>query len=202
VLGSGQYHVVAAQDGYLLLKRGPGTSPRAAAGDPYGLPDSFYSFTRPTTAPSHPLDVRFGPSLQLIGYDLSPAGNANLNIAAMHIVTYWRVTAPVALGTFPQLVLFPPGAQPTIVSDLPATQWLSPSRWQVGQTVVVASRALLPATGAGSLGIGARVITSGPSPDSPAVPLPASIAPGSGQAGLSIDTTMGAAVFAAEQVIP
>src|SRR6266702_3420690 len=84
----GNYGVVAAQDGYLLLKRGlpsPGISPLSPVqqGDDVlpQLPDDFCSFIRVTPQQvTHPLKVDFssstgsstGADLSLVGYSVAP----------------------------------------------------------------------------------------------------------------------------------
>ena len=73
VLLSGNYGVVAAQDGYLLLKRGlpsPGISPFSPAqqgdDDYHNLPDEFCSFRRVSPQQvTHPLKVDFSSNRQL-----------------------------------------------------------------------------------------------------------------------------------------
>lgn len=199
VLASGAYHVAAARDGYLLLAHGAGASP--APGDPYGLPASFYSFTQTTSPPPHPLAVRFGTSLELVGYNVRPAGDINFNIGSLRVTTYWRVTGSVPPGLRPQLVFVSPDGRVTYDDDLPAAQWLATDRWPAGQTIVVASRPIAPITGAGLLRFGVRVVqTSGES----SVPLSSVIesSPVPGQASPQFDPATGAVIFAGERVIP
>ena len=64
LLRSGEYAVLAAQDGYLLLHKDP------KAGWIGELPDAFFTFTQgQASAIPHPLSVRFGDALELVGYD-------------------------------------------------------------------------------------------------------------------------------------
>jgi uncharacterized membrane protein len=202
LLTSEDYHVVRAQNGYILLARGFGNGP-TAYGDPYGLPASFYSFATTTpAAPAHPLAVQFGASLELVGYDISPVGTTNLEITPLTITTYWRVTAPVPTGVQPELEFFPPGGQPEAEDDLPAVQWLAPQRWTVGQTIAIATRPIAPVTGAGLLEFGARAqdVASGGTP--PDLSATGSVTPAAGQAYPRLDAATGAVIFAGEQVIP
>jgi uncharacterized membrane protein len=203
LLAGGAYHVVAAQDGYLLLRRGADGSIAPAPGDPYGLPASFYTFAEPAAAaPAHPLDVRFGPSVQLVGYDLSPEGIDNFNIAGLRLTTYWRMTGPLPGGVAPVLMALPPGAPAYALADLPALQWLPAARWPAGAVVAVATRAITPPTGAGTLQFGARVVvTTGLAAGTA---LPAAIAsPFDSTAPYPrIDRASETVVFAGERVIP
>lgn len=199
LLAGGAYHVAAAQDGYLLLQRGAGNGPPPAPGDPYGLPATFYSFTQAQAAPAHPLAVRFGPSLELVGYDVWPKRDINLNMMPLEVTTYWRVTGPIAAGTAPAIALLPPGGAATLVTDLPATQWLPADRWPAGATIVLRSRPLTPITGPGTLQFGAEVI-SGAS----ATPLSATVEtlPAPGQPYPRTDATGVVALLAGAQVLP
>ena len=64
LLNSGEYAVLAARDGYLLLKRG-GTGQIGGH-----LPGEFYTFARvDERAVPRPLHARFGDALELVGYD-------------------------------------------------------------------------------------------------------------------------------------
>jgi uncharacterized membrane protein len=198
--------VVWAQDGYILLEHGQAHSglsilPSGHPPDSYGLPDMFYSFAQTAQAPQYPLAVRFGTSLELVGYDLWPASNTNLNINGLSIITYWRLTGPPPAGVAPQLMLFPPGGQSAAVTDLPTLEWLPLARWQPGATMIIASRSLTPVTGAGVLQLGVRVLA--PSGAGPATPLPATIGTLSSQAAYpQVDTASGSVLYAGERVIP
>jgi uncharacterized membrane protein len=128
---SGDFQVVTARDGYLLLRRAPG------AGIPR-LPASFYSFAyAPPLAGAHPVDVRFDGGLELVGYAVNPP-RVSVTQAELTVTTYWRVQRPL---TSPQTVivtLSPPGQGGRVVIDESLTQdWLPPLDWQPGQTIMV-----------------------------------------------------------------
>jgi hypothetical protein len=143
------------------------------------------------------LDVRFGATLQLVGYDVWPSGTTNLGITGISITTYWRVNQRVPRLTFPQIVLFPAGETPQVISDLPTEEFLPLEQWVPGQTSVLATRSIIPAGGATWLGIGARVMSgSGTQTPLPPVVIPTA----SGTA--SVDSGTGAVIFAHEPVIP
>jgi uncharacterized membrane protein len=193
LLSDGQHRIVAARDGYLLLARGSAGAPITT------LPTSFYTFAHASAPPANALDVRFGSALQLVGYDVSPAGTVNLGISGLTIITYWRASGPVPVNILPQIVLFPSGGAPQVVTDLPAVQWLAPQRWSTGATYLVATRSTGSATGASSLGIGARVV-SGSGAD--ATPLPVSVSPAGSSVSPTVDATTGAAIFTTVPIIP
>ncbi|MGZ3676397.1 MAG: DUF2079 domain-containing protein, partial [Ktedonobacterales bacterium] len=136
LLDSHTYHVVAAEDGYLLLARG--TAADANPANPYGLPDSFFSFARlPAGAPvPHPVQASFGSSLQLVGYDIAPTATPRVNTYTT-ITTYWRVTAPLTGRYAPQLVLSRPNGSQVVMRDFVTATWLPVDHWQPGETLVV-----------------------------------------------------------------
>ena len=138
LLGSGQYHIVTAQDGYLLLKRGP--SHTAVSPPSYGLPASFFTFaTQPTSAAiPNSEDVRFGSSLHLVGYSVQSHTELTL-FRSFSVTTYWRVDAPVQGYAEPQLLLG--RDQQTLLDghNFATTQWVPVDQWQPGKIYVVQS---------------------------------------------------------------
>jgi len=110
VLLSGNYGVLAAQDGYLLLKRGlppPGISPFSPvqSGDVYNelpnLPPGFCSFMN--VAPqqvANPLQVSFtsatnpANSMNLAGYSVAAANPSSIVSGYLQVTTYWKVSSP------------------------------------------------------------------------------------------------------------
>lgn len=159
LLDSHTYHVVAAKDGYLLLARG--TAPDANPANPYGLPDSFFSFARLPAGGSvpHPVQANFGSSLQLVGYDIAPTSTPSVNTYTT-IRTYWRVTAPLSGHYAVQLVLNRPDDSRVVLRDFPATTWLSLDRWQPGETLVVQAPAyFLNSRNLGDIRLGVRVLS-------------------------------------------
>ncbi len=158
LLNSHDYHVVAARDGYLLLKRG--AAPDANPANPYGLPDSFFSFARLPAGGSipHPVQASFGSSLELVGYDIAPTSAPHVNTYTT-LTTYWRVTAPLTGLYAPQLVLNrPDGSQEPLV-NFPTTIWLPMDRWTPGETLVVrAPSYFLTSRNLGDIRLGVRVL--------------------------------------------
>ncbi len=85
----GDFGIVDAYDGYLLLAKDQPDLPRK-------LPDEFYDFARvsnpETFTPAYPTNIVFGNKLKLLGYDLVlGAHEANLPVA----VLYWQALAPL-----------------------------------------------------------------------------------------------------------
>ncbi len=178
LLADGEHHVVAAEDGYILIAHGAGS--KLAPSDPNGLPASFYSFTTVQQgAVPHQTDVSFGSSLALVGYDVSPAPVVYLGNAALTVTTYWRVTAPLPTGTFtPELVLTRPDGSQSVIRDFATVQWLPMTTWQPGQTYalriwpyIVTGREL------GTIQLGMRIMQTSAG-SSVSVPLPAASASG------------------------
>jgi uncharacterized membrane protein len=168
VLLSGGYGIVAAQDGYLLLKRGlpaPGVSPYS----PYGnssdvsnllpdLPASFCSFVR--VAPQqvqHPLQATFtnagtststgtgagansSASMNLVGLSAVYPRVFSLNAGSIQITTYWKVSTPTP---FPvqllALVIDKNGKNHFATNDFPAVSWCPTNAWQPGATISIVS---------------------------------------------------------------
>ncbi len=163
------YHVIAAQDGYLLLKRGAG--PQLDPSDPHGLPPSFYTFTQLQSGqaeqpPSVRTDIRYGPSLRLVGYTVSPTPILHLNYPYLQVTTYWQVTAPLTGDDHLQIVLKSPDGTENVTSDFATTEWRPMSSWRPGQTYAVASGLIFVTNAPGSMAqIGARVLSA--PPDSP-----------------------------------
>jgi len=200
LLGGSQYHVIVARDGYLLLKRGAG--PPLNPHDINGLPASFYSFTQTHETPPHPLAVRFGSSLELVGYSVSPASTLYLNAPYLTITTYWRVTATPG-NYYPQLVLTRQDGSQYIANGFPATQFLPMGLWRPGYTYVVRSEPLLMTSReVGTLRLGVGVIIA-PILDNQPRYVPASLGgnPGAGAQPPYLLDNNTIAVFAGEQVV-
>lgn len=160
VLLSGNYGVVAAQDGYLLLKRGlpaPGISPYSASqtedGEFLDLPDSFCSFSRVSPQQvQHPLQVDFTPTdssgsiVSLVGYSVSHL-DANKSV---QVTAYWKVNAanppPLRIMT----ILTDQDDKEEFSSiDFPIISWCPIPSWKPGTIVRTISNSL-------NLGIGPK----------------------------------------------
>ncbi|MBF6589687.1 MAG: DUF2079 domain-containing protein [Ktedonobacterales bacterium] len=173
LLASGQYTIVAARDGYLLLKRASRPGPALQ------LPASFYSFTEvaPREIP-HTLAIRFGASLELIGYKISPSGKVYsgevfLNTPYLTVTTYWRVTGPVAGNPWPEVLLTLPNGRRLGDAQFATIQWRPMSAWPSGKILAVRSwPQLMDGSEVGTVRVGVRVLADAPG-GGDAQPLPA-----------------------------
>lgn len=85
LLTRGQFGVLGAKYGYLLLQRGL-SQPR--------LPSEFYGFVLGDGGyPRYPMKVRFGDSLEFLGFDVVPTRTVFLHV---HLDLYFRVVEPVS----------------------------------------------------------------------------------------------------------
>ena len=147
VLMSGQFGVVAAQDGYLLLKRGlppPGISPFSPVKQGLdvvpNLPDTFCSFV--DISPKlvlHPLEVNFASNssstavISLVGYDVVVPTSYNSSSSHIQVATDWRVNT---MNIPPLQVLMmltdKNGKEQFESADFPALSWCPSSTWKPG----------------------------------------------------------------------
>ena len=126
LLRSGEYGVLDAADGYLLLRRGWPTT---------GLPDAFYDFARVETAdPHYPLRLEFGDQLRLLGFDL--LDDPRRQETAVRL--YWQPLKPPGdLRLYPFFVndqnqIVETTEQRPLLTQL----WYPPRLWQPGEIVV------------------------------------------------------------------
>lgn len=157
VLLNGQYGVVSAQDGYLLLKRGlsgPGLSPLApiAPGDGVDAsqvllnwPKEFCSniYVKPKDV-IHPLKVDFttpdGGNMRLVGYNLGVSNPFSRSRDIVNITTFWQITIPSTTSL--RLLLFlqmEQGKEYLLNADVPTMSWCPSSSWQSGKIVRIDS---------------------------------------------------------------
>jgi uncharacterized membrane protein len=160
VLASGSYGVVAAQDGYLLLKYGlpaphilstPDTTvPKGQTIDPaallFDLPASFCSNIYVSQQEvTHPLQVDFkqpdGSKLHLVGFDVGASSPFSRTNGYGTLTTYWRVDSliktPLQLLTFMQ---GSDGHEYITSTDMPNLSWCPAQTWQPGTIVRLTSR--------------------------------------------------------------
>ncbi len=154
---SGDFQVVSADDGYLLLRREPGAGM-------VQLPASFYTFAYASSlAGAQPVDVRFAGGLELVGYAVNPpslsAAQANLTVT-----TYWRVASPLVAPQTVVVTLAPPNGSAAVVIDETLTQdWLPPIDWQPGQTIMAQTWPIyLDPTQVGTYTLGVEVRAGAP----------------------------------------
>ena len=206
-------HVIAAQDGYLLLKRGPG--PKLSPEDPLGLPESFYSFTKLQGQPQHTTDIRYGPfvhgaTLRLVGYSVSPAPTLYLNNPYLTVTTCWQATAQEGSieGSFPaigqpgqndyhiELVLKSADGAELVTSDFATTEFRPMNTWGPGVTYAVTSGPIFVTSAqSGQAQIGVRVLAG--TPDDTLAP---ALTAQAGAPGASVTDQGVLGVFTTEQI--
>lgn len=155
VLLDGKYGVLAARDGYLLLKRGlpsPGVSAFSGAHLSSkvdrslvlpNLPQSFCSYVN--AAPDEigqPVQVVFSPTrnfsagMELVGYSVGAPGTMSITAGYLSVTTYWRLTKPIATPL--QIVLLMAdkgGKEHFLSSDMPAVYWCQTNTWHSGTVI-------------------------------------------------------------------
>ena len=158
VILNGNYGVVAAQDGYLLLKRGlpsPGISPFSPVqqGDDVlpELPDDFCSFVQVSPQQvTHPLKVDFSSNasssagISLVGYSVAPPKSFSVVTPSyLQVTAYWKINTPEPQPLRVQLLLFDNhGKQQFSSVDLPALSWCPTNTWKPGTILRTTSSAL------------------------------------------------------------
>jgi uncharacterized membrane protein len=131
LLEQGDFGVVAAEDGMLLLRRGEANQ---------ALPPGFYRFALPgEVAPEVARAGQFGDAIDFLGYAVKPRSGA---LPSFHL--YFRAAKALEQDYFLRLYLVEePGqlvgasehAQPTLV-------WYPTSRWQPGEIVEVVANTM------------------------------------------------------------
>jgi uncharacterized membrane protein len=162
VLRDGKYGVVAAQDGYLLLKRGL-PAPTLAAYTPI-VPNQFFdpvyndklAFTLPESLCSYvdddadditnPLQADFTSdsddgSISLLGSSVGAPATFSRDSGYMSVTTYWRVNSPVKEAK--QVLLFMQGSdgeEHFVSMDFPDVYWCQTNTWKPGTVIKLTSR--------------------------------------------------------------
>ncbi|HEX6513617.1 MAG TPA: hypothetical protein VF157_15040, partial [Chloroflexota bacterium] len=150
-LGRPDAELVSAQAGVLVVRRTSAPRDGLLTDDPAErslgsvlrthpelLPPEFYDFVS-AAAPATALGpVRFGDSLELIGYELHRWPEVGLLGDSATLVTYWRATQPLAEDLRFALAATrqPDGALAGLQEDAsPAPLWWPTSRWPTGRTM-------------------------------------------------------------------
>lgn len=148
LLLQGHYGILAADDGYLLLKRGlppPGPAPQSLADNGSdivpSLPRNFCSFTRGALSPAAtPLQVDFHSNepemgtVSLVGFQVYRPG------ASLQVTTYWKVSQ----GTIPPLridiaLLNGAGREVFSSDSFDGAFWCPSYTWEAGTIVQMQS---------------------------------------------------------------
>lgn len=135
LLASGEFGILDAADGYVLLARAVGLA-KSPGSLKNTWPDAFFDFARAgQRRPQYPLDVRFGPDVRLVGYDLVDEPRWRLT----RFRFYFQAAAALPADTTVRYrVLTPAGAtvDDSALRPMPALLWYPPGRWQPGEIVV------------------------------------------------------------------
>jgi uncharacterized membrane protein len=141
LLESGNYHIVAAEDGILRFQtttadRRPPTADNASP-TPYSLlPTPFYTFAHPDSPPGYPLTIDFGDVIRLHGYSLIFNRQEEVQVSV-------DLEPLQSLASMPELqavlYLLDAEGQPVGAStDLqPTLVWYPLAQWPVGEMVRV-----------------------------------------------------------------
>jgi uncharacterized membrane protein len=127
LLYSGQFGVLDAADGYLLLQRGLART---------SIPDDFYSFARVAAPnPQYPLTVEFGDQVRLVGFEVSDDPRRQETSVRL----YWQALKPLErpLRLYP-FFIDPEGqvVENTEQRPLLTQLWYPPKLWKPGEIVM------------------------------------------------------------------
>lgn len=153
------YGIQAAQDGYLLLKKGlpsPGVSTASAVPDTpdntfFVIPNISESFCSYVEAQpddiTHPVRVDFASpdsaaqSISLVGYDLDAPDPLSASGDSLVVTTYWKMNSPISTPLQVLAIIVDKDDQQHLVtSDFPAAVWCQSHTWQTGQIMRLSSR--------------------------------------------------------------
>ncbi len=157
ILMSGKYGVVAAQDGYLLLKRGlppPGISPNSVTQNPSllytvlpDLPQSFCTYIQvPPSQIIHQAQATVtsldgASSMKLVGYNVAAAHSFSIAAGYMQVTTDWQLQSPTMPPLALQVVILDlSGKQRPVSVDFPAQFWCPTNTWKPGMILQLSSR--------------------------------------------------------------
>ncbi len=160
VLASGDYRYAAAQDGYLLLKRGSGPVGHGGLNNSEG---AFISFAYADSLDgAHTVNASFAGGLQLIGYQLNPPQVYRVE-PELTITTYWRVAHPLSQPQTVVMTLTGSDGSRMVFADALTQEWLPPSEWSHGATYRVETWPIyLPPQGPGNYTLGVEVRDGAP----------------------------------------
>jgi uncharacterized membrane protein len=131
LIESGEFRILDAEDGYLLLGKVQGTEYPEQA-----LPDPFYDFARAQNAkPEFPAMVEFDGRLRFLGYDVID----DPKWQQTYFRLYWQALAPLVDNPRLWPIVF--GATGDLIEDtsqrsMVVPLWYPPVAWEPGETVV------------------------------------------------------------------
>jgi len=139
VLESGDFVVLAAQDGFLLLQRDSTDRARTP------LPAEFTTFARAEEeAPAHRRQVRFGDVLELVGYDYTILNVVHAQQLPVTVTTCWRALRPLDKNYgFAFFFTREDGAIVGLYDGgTPTSLWYPTRDWEVGEVICMETPAL------------------------------------------------------------
>ena len=157
VLLSGKYGILAARDGYLLLKRGlpaPAVSAFSTTASKVDsslilpdLPQPFCSYVYATSDEiGQPVQVTFSSSrksstsMELVGYSVGALNTMSISAGYLSVTTYWRLAMPVETPL--QVVMLMTGKsgdEHFLSADVPSVYWCQTNTWQTGTIIRLSS---------------------------------------------------------------
>src|SRR5579885_56751 len=153
----GNYGVVAAQDGLLLLKRGlpaPGLAPNSPIVDGSeavpNLPPAFCSFLHvPDQQVASPMQADFslpgqsGAALSLVGYNVALPDSFSIITRELQVTTYWRVNqANLPFLTVQMSLINDAGRVMYESTDFSALHWCPTTTWAPGGVIALKTSVL------------------------------------------------------------
>jgi hypothetical protein len=157
VILGGHYGIVAAQDGFILLKHGlasPGISPFSAIKPASNtdmlnvLPKLPTSFCASNYVDAHSVTptmrVTFsgsGGSMDLVSFKVDASDPLSVSKNYMSVDTYWQVNKPVTMPLQIMLMIDGSDGKEYLAStDFPTVLWCQTNTWKPGTIVRVSSR--------------------------------------------------------------
>ena len=153
VLLSGKYGVLAARDGYLLLRRGlpaPAVSAFSASAGKIDsslvqpdLPQSFCSYVDAASDEiKQPVRVVFSSSrtsstgMELVGYSVGARNIMSISAGYLSVTTYWRLSMPIEMPLQVVMLMTGKGGDEYFLSaDVPSIYWCQTNTWHTGPII-------------------------------------------------------------------
>jgi hypothetical protein len=131
LIESGEFKILDAADGYVLMSQGAGTQ-----GQQQTLPDAFYDFAREVDPePQYPALIEFDGRLRFLGYDVID----DPKWQQTHLRLYWQALAPLTDNPRPWPIVFSDTGdliEDTSQRPMVVPLWYPPTHWQPGETIV------------------------------------------------------------------
>ena len=130
LLNSGDWGVVAARNGYLLLRRGAPSS---------ALTEEFYTFVRgDSSAVTVPLSLMFGDAVELAGYDLVPGEQLHGTVPHAKMTLFFKTHQWLPQDFLISVSVVGDGNQEIYHERYqPTTLWVPPTKWAPGELMQV-----------------------------------------------------------------